>query len=102
MFTNCDPDVWESYRQDDGHTYWLTGFGVSDYYMEKALEYNRLVQANQRVLLIREDYYQEIGSPDISTPEKFFDALCKMHENQRRDLRQQTGPRRSVHHRFLY
>ena len=81
MFTNCDPDVWEGYRQEDGHTYWLTGFGISDYYMEKALEYNRLVQANQGVLLLREDYYQEIGSPDISTPEKFFDALCKMHEN---------------------
>ena len=81
MFTNCDPDVWESYRQEDGHTYWLTGFGISDYYMEKALEYNRLVGDNQSVLLLREDYYQEIGCPDISTPEKFFDALCKMHEN---------------------
>lgn len=81
MYTNCDPDVWQSYVQDDGHTYWLTGFGVSPYYMEKALEYNRLVQANQKVLLLREDYYQEIGSPDISTPDKFFDALVKMHEN---------------------
>lgn len=81
MFTNCDPDVWENYKKDDGHTYWLTGFGISPYYMEKALEYNRLVQANQRVLLIREDYYQEIGSPDISTPELFYEALVKMHEN---------------------
>lgn len=81
MFTNCDPDVWENYKQDDGHTYWLTGFGISDYYQEKALEYNRLVQANQKVLLLREDYYEEIGRPDISTPEKFFDALVKMHEN---------------------
>lgn len=81
MYTNCDPDVWENYLQADGHTYWLTGFGVSDYYMEKALEYNRLVQANQPVLLLREDYYQEIGSPDISTPDKFFTALLQMHEN---------------------
>ena len=81
MFDNCDPDVWSGYQQEDGHTYWLTGFGISPYYMEKALEYNRLVQANQRVLLLREDYYQEIGSPDISTPELFYDALVKMHEN---------------------
>ena len=81
LFINADPDVWENYKQEDGHTYWLTGFGISDYYQEKALEYNRLVQANQQVLLLREDYYQEIGSPDISTPEKFYDALVKMHEN---------------------
>lgn len=81
MFDNCDPDVWNGYVQEDGHTYYLVNFNTADYYQEMALEFNQLIQANQPVILMREDYYQEIGSPDISTPDKFFDALSQMAAN---------------------
>ena len=80
MFDNCDPDVWNGYVQEDGHTYYFVNFNTADYYQEMALEFNQLVQANQPLLLLREDYYQEIGSPDISTPELFQDALTQIKE----------------------
>lgn len=81
LLENADPDVWNGYVQEDGHTYYLVNFNTADYYQEKALEFNQLIQANQPTLLMREDYYKEIGSPDISTPDLFLDALTKMAAN---------------------
>ena len=78
MFTNCDPDVWNGYVQEDGHTYYLVNFNTAEYYQKMALEYSQLIQSNQPILLLRKDYYEEVGSPDISTPEGFFDTLVKI------------------------
>lgn len=37
--------------------------------------------AAQVAPVVRKDWYQEIGSPDVSTPEKYYEALKKMVEN---------------------
>lgn len=76
----ADPAVFTDNKWSDGHTYYWTNFTDSDQYHALQSEYNKLVTSNQRCICVRKDYWEEIGSPKMDTPEAFYDALVKMHE----------------------
>lgn len=78
---NCAEEVFTNYLWEDGKTYALTTHVEGREYIEKALEYNALVSSNQGVWTIRKDYYDEIGRPDVTTPEGLIAALEQIHEN---------------------
>ena len=59
------------YRQSDGHVY---GYPNSSYTPEDYEKYAGQIVSNE-TFLVRKDIYEAIGSPDMSTPEGFLDAL---------------------------
>ena len=63
------------YTQEDGNVYAYpnSSYAPSDY--EK---YDNI--ASNQTFLVRKDMYEAIGSPDMSTPEGFLDALRKAQE----------------------
>lgn len=71
----ADPAVFTDFKWEDGKTYFWTNFTDSDQYAEVQKDYNKLVTSNQVSICIRKDYWEEIGSPDMSTPEKFINAI---------------------------
>jgi putative aldouronate transport system substrate-binding protein len=65
----------------DGKVYALF-YGYRTGKAEGDLErYDLQTPMNMQTWLVREDYFQEIGSPDTSTPEKFIDAFMQMKWN---------------------
>ena len=77
---NADPEVFSNYRWKDGKTYAFTTHIEGATYQAWAAEYNALVGSNQGIWTIRQDYYEEIGRPDMTTPEGFIEALEKIKE----------------------
>lgn len=75
----ADPAVFSDNKWTDGHTYYWTNFTDSTQYHDLQAEYNKKITANQPCFCIRKDYYEEIGSPDLSTPDAFFAAIEKIH-----------------------
>lgn len=71
-------EMLRNYKSDDGKTYYLPDFVEGEDFRKMALENNGLISMNQSVWSVRKDYYDEIGRPDMSTPEKFNQALAKM------------------------
>lgn len=78
LIANADAEVFTNYRWQDGKTYAFTTSIEGAKYQEWAKAYNALVGSNQPVWTIRKDYYEEIGSPDMTTPEAFIEALEKI------------------------
>ncbi len=74
------PEILSNYKYKDGKTYKYVNWAEFANYMEAAKKYNALIGTNQAVMLIRPDYLEEIGSPDISTPDTFIEALVKIKE----------------------
>jgi putative aldouronate transport system substrate-binding protein len=66
----CDPDVVNWYTKEDGNIY---GYPNSSYTPENLLEYDN-IPSNQ-TFLVRKDIYEAIGSPDMTTPEGFYNAV---------------------------
>ncbi|MDQ6417825.1 extracellular solute-binding protein [Paenibacillus sp. LHD-117] len=58
------------YRQPDGNTYGMP----NDSYSPNLMHETGMTAANQ-TFLVRKDLYEEMGSPDLSTPEGFLNAL---------------------------
>ncbi|MFF2092241.1 extracellular solute-binding protein [Paenibacillus sp. NPDC058174] len=58
------------YRQENGNTYGVP----NDSYSPNLMHETGMTAANQ-TFLVRKDLYEEMGSPDLSTPEGFLDAL---------------------------
>ncbi len=75
-----DKEVWDYCRSDDGHVYYLLSCWDSTTSRQKFEEYNYLIQSNQPCIDIREDYYEELGSPDNSTPQEFMDFCEQLKE----------------------
>lgn len=59
------------YRQADGHVY---GYPNASYTPEDYKKYQGKLTSNE-TFLVRKDMYEAIGSPDMSTPEGFLNAL---------------------------
>ncbi|OBZ08350.1 hypothetical protein A8L34_23845 [Bacillus sp. FJAT-27264] len=58
------------YRQENGNTYGVP----NDSYSPTLMHETGMTAANQ-TFLVRKDLYEEMGSPDLSTPEGFLNAL---------------------------
>ncbi|WNS45961.1 extracellular solute-binding protein [Paenibacillus sp. MMS20-IR301] len=58
------------YRQENGNTYGVP----NDSYSPNLMHETGMTAANQ-TFLVRKDLYEEMGSPDLSTPEGFLSAL---------------------------
>lgn len=58
------------YRQPNGNTYGIP----NDSYSPNLMHETGMTAANQ-TFLVRKDLYEEMGSPDLSTPEGFLSAL---------------------------
>ncbi|AIQ21291.1 extracellular solute-binding protein [Paenibacillus sp. FSL L8-0436] len=58
------------YRQENGNTYGIP----NDSYSPNLMHETGMTAANQ-TFLVRKDLYEEMGSPDLSTPEGFLNAL---------------------------
>ena len=64
-----------NYKAKDGKTYQLVSFIEGKQYVEAAKKYNALIGSNESVWSIRQDYWDEIGTPDISNPDAYITAL---------------------------
>ncbi|GLX69806.1 extracellular solute-binding protein [Paenibacillus glycanilyticus] len=58
------------YKQEDGNTYAIP----NDSYSPNLMHETGMTAANQ-TFLVRKDLYEEMGSPDLTTPEGFLNAL---------------------------
>ncbi len=58
------------YKQDNGNTYGIP----NDSYSPNLMHETGMTAANQ-TFLVRKDLYEEMGSPDLSTPDGFLNAL---------------------------
>lgn len=58
------------YKQENGNTYGIP----NDSYSPNLMHETGMTAANQ-TFLVRKDLYEEMGSPDLSTPEGFLSAL---------------------------
>lgn len=63
------------YTKEDGNIY---GYPNSSYTPSDYEKYDNI--ASNQTFLVRKDMYEAIGSPDMSTPEGFLDALKKVKE----------------------
>lgn len=63
------------YRQEDGNTYAMP----NDSYSPSQMEETGMTAASQ-TFLVRKDLYEDLGSPDLTKPESFLDALRKLKE----------------------
>lgn len=70
-----DDKVRDWYTMSDGNIY---GYPNSTYTPDDLKE-NDNIPSNQ-TFLVRKDIYEAIGSPDMSTPEGFYDAIVKAKE----------------------
>lgn len=66
------PKVYEWYTQEDGNIY---GYPSSYFLPEDYENYNNI--ASNQTFLVRKDIYEAIGSPNMTTPQGFKDALYK-------------------------
>lgn len=66
-------DVLDWYRENDGKTYMYPNYA----YSAQDLAPGEKLAPN-RMITIRKDLWEKIGSPDMSTPEAFLDACLKV------------------------
>jgi len=79
-----DEEIWNYCRADDGKVYYL----LNSYRTKEALKWfednDYLIATNQPVILMRQDYYEEIGKPDIKSAADFMKA-CEQIKNNHPD-----------------
>ncbi len=70
FFTVADDEVIEWYQNEDGNLYCYpnSSFTPTDYETYDTI-------ASNQTFLVRKDIYEAIGSPDMSTPEGFMEAV---------------------------
>lgn len=81
MKTILDEEILSNYKAADGKTYQFTTWVQGKNWLKEATKYNQLIGTNQSIFTVRKDYYDEIGRPDMSTPEAFIEGLAKMKAN---------------------
>jgi len=74
------PELLTNFAESDGHTYKLISGYQTEKYLEQAQKNAGLAPVWLPQLVVRKDYYDEIGRPDTSSPEKFMAALEQMAE----------------------
>ncbi len=75
-----DQEAWDACRAADGHVYYLTSCFYTTKNLELFKKYNGIVQSNQPCLVVRQDYYEELGSPDITNAQEFMEFCEKLQE----------------------
>lgn len=75
FWKTADEDVVNWYTRDDGNIYEYPNSAVTP----KDVAQNRNLRSNQ-TFLVRKDIYEAIGSPDMTTPEGFSNAVRKAQE----------------------
>lgn len=75
-----DPALADFCRLDDGTVRYLVSCWNTPEYVEWMTDHNWLITTNQPVVLIRQDYYEECGSPEVGTPEDFYDLCLQIKE----------------------
>ena len=70
FFKVADPDRLNWFKKEDGNTY---GYPNASYTTKNYKETDKIISNN--TFLVRKDIYEAIGSPDMSTPEGFVNAL---------------------------
>ena len=73
--------AWEYARREDGHVYNMTSWVRRPEEQQWVVDNNVLIGTNQTVIQIRQDYYEEIGSPEITNAEEFMAACEQMYQN---------------------
>ncbi|MDX8362369.1 MULTISPECIES: extracellular solute-binding protein [Bacillaceae] len=71
FFKVADGAKLEWYKQEDGNVYGYPNASSSPKDFEKYSEF----KSSNQTFLVRKDMYEAIGSPDMSTPEGFLNAL---------------------------
>ncbi|MCL6458383.1 MAG: hypothetical protein K6T85_10300, partial [Gorillibacterium sp.] len=72
------PELLSNFKEKDGKTYKLISGYQTEKYLEEAKKNAGLAPAWLPQFVVRKDYYDEIGRPDTTTPEKFLAALEEM------------------------
>ncbi len=72
------PEYFEMFKSEDGKTYEYVNAINTAIAQEKKQEFGAVGSAG--ATLIRGDFYEVVGSPDVSTPDGFIDALKKLKE----------------------
>ncbi len=81
LFSECiDPELQDYVRQEDGTIRFLLGHWRTKADIQWYLDHDYLVATNQNVILMRQDYLEEIGNPEIKSPEDFMAACEKIKE----------------------
>jgi ABC-type sugar transport system, periplasmic component len=75
------------YRQDNGNTYGIP----NDSYSPNLMHETGMTAANQ-TFLVRKDLYEEMGRPDLTTPEGFLGALQLLKDQYAQYKGQPTSP----------
>ncbi|MCC3371954.1 extracellular solute-binding protein [Cohnella sp. REN36] len=75
------PELLTNFKEKDGKTYKLVSGYQTEKYLDEAKKNAGLAPVWLPQLVVRKDYYDEIGRPDTSTPDKFIDALERMAKN---------------------
>jgi ABC-type sugar transport system, periplasmic component len=75
------------YKQPNGNTYGVP----NDSYSPNLMHETGMTAANQ-TFLVRKDLYEEMGSPDLSTPEGFLGALQLLKDNYSKYKGQTMSP----------
>lgn len=75
------------YKQENGNTYAMP----NDSYSPSLMHETGMTAANQ-TFLVRKDLYEEMGSPDLSTPEGFLGALQLLKDNYSEYKGQKISP----------
>lgn len=72
LYQVTDPAVMNWYTQEDGNIY---GYPNSAYTPEDVEKHDNI--AANLTFLVRKDMYEAIGSPDMTTKEGFYHAICE-------------------------
>lgn len=75
FFEAASPEVLDWYRQDDGQVYCYPSASSSP-----AAYADGAIAPSNQTFLVRKDLYEALGSPDMTTPEGFADALRRAKE----------------------
>jgi len=75
FYKAANPDVLEWYTEEDGNIYCYP----NSFYTPQDYENHDDIGSNQN-FLVRKDLYEAIGSPDMTTPQGFEDAVKKVTE----------------------
>jgi len=77
---NVGEDIFEISRID-GRLFRVNNFVEGVNFQETALRYDGIIGSNQPVILVRQDFFSEIGSPEIRNASEFMEAVALMHAN---------------------
>ncbi|WP_219838318.1 extracellular solute-binding protein [Paenibacillus sp. R14(2021)] len=75
------PELLTNFKEKDGKTYELVSGYPTAKYLEEAKKNSGLAPVWLPQLVVRKDYYDEIGRPDTTTPQGFLSALEQMAKN---------------------